>query len=108
MIAMDNVSELPAPEEAQRAFADLYDGDYLMSDLMARSPDMRSAVLSLFHDLGLDPPPPHTTTFRGESGAVTHFTRTTMPALGISSIQADQTQVRVRNGRVEGFQPSQT
>jgi hypothetical protein len=70
---------------------------------MARSPDLRSAVLRLFHELGLDPPPPHTTTFRGESGAVTHFVRSTMPSLGIASIQADQTRVRVRNGRVEGF-----
>ena len=97
----ENGTELPEPEEAQRAFADLYDGDYLMSDLLSRSPELMHAVMKLWNEIG-EQSPPRTTTFRNEDGTATQITRPP-ERLRHSKVQADETMVIVRSRRVEGF-----
>ena len=52
----DKAVDAPEPEDAQLVFADFCDGDSLMSDLMARSPEMMLAVMSLYSEMR-DPPP---------------------------------------------------
>jgi hypothetical protein len=99
----ENATDLRAPEDAQRAFADLYDGDYLMSDLMKRSPAIMLAVMSLYHEMQGPPPAPRSTQFRAQSGETTDISRSTKRPPRMGSVQANTIQVWVRNGRVEGF-----
>jgi hypothetical protein len=75
---------LPEPEDAQLAFADLYDGDYLMSDLMERSPEITLAVMKLYHEMRNSPLFPGSTQFRSASGETTEIIRSAAksPRLG--------------------------
>lgn len=92
-------------EEAQACFADVYDGDYLFAELLARN-ELCDAILFLYAQLAYDPPTPEPrrSTFRNERGEVSEVSRSgRRDPTGITSFDFSDIVVIVRNGRVEGF-----
>jgi hypothetical protein len=86
-------------EQAQAAFADLADGDYVLADLMQRSPDVAKAILHLCAVFARGAASPRIATFRGVKGLV-QLARPGRPASPLRNVPADQITVSVRDGRV--------
>jgi len=98
----DNAVDLPEPEEAQLAFADMYDGDYGVVDLMKKSPELMLAILARFHAMTSKLPTSRQVTFQGESSAQS-LDRPGKTPLMRSLGSFEHKVIIVRSGRVESF-----
>ena len=99
------VNPVQSEEEAQAAFAGLYDGDYAFMDLYDR--EHLRAGLTYLHAQAMQAaksePPRRRATFRGQDGHVSEVSRSAPRVPDIASVSLHDVVVIVRNGRVEGF-----
>jgi hypothetical protein len=87
-------------DRAQAAFADVYDGDYGMHDLMERSSTLAHAIIHLYALFTRNAAGTRTVTFTATSGPVELQRPARPPASMVRRIAADQITVSVRDGRV--------
>jgi hypothetical protein len=89
-------------EDAQRQFADVVDGDYLLMVLLDRTAALAAATLTLFAAFDGPIMKPRTVVFRGVDRVV-EIQRPPRLQSGMRAIPTDQVTVCVRDGRVVRF-----